>query len=57
MKEKEKTSLYENNEIYDFEYTRPTGWSVTCLDETIFYYVDCNYVNMCNINPDKLNRE
>nr|YP_010337057.1 hypothetical protein MW574_pgp025 [Madagascaria erythrocladioides]UNJ16642.1 hypothetical protein [Madagascaria erythrocladioides] len=37
----------EGIELYNLNETRPVGWSV--LDETIFYYLDCNYVNMCNL--------
>nr|YP_010337250.1 hypothetical protein MW575_pgp025 [Pseudoerythrocladia kornmannii]UNJ16835.1 hypothetical protein [Pseudoerythrocladia kornmannii] len=44
-----------SNELYDLTEERPVGWSVSCLDETIFYYLDCNYVNMCNLENDDLN--
>nr|YP_009315728.1 Hypothetical protein ORF_8 [Trichogloeopsis pedicellata]SCW24386.1 Hypothetical protein ORF_8 [Trichogloeopsis pedicellata] len=29
-----------NNPLED---EKLTGWSATCLDQTISYYVDCNY--------------
>nr|YP_009369842.1 hypothetical Ccr_orf64-like protein [Boldia erythrosiphon]ARO90530.1 hypothetical Ccr_orf64-like protein [Boldia erythrosiphon] len=57
MTEREIIIGHKSGEIYDIEETRPRGWSVTCLDETIFYYLDCNYVNMCNISRNKLDKE
>jgi len=46
-----------STELYDFDEERPVGWSAGCVDEAIFYYLDCNYVNMCNLenneNTDK----
>lgn len=45
----------DHNELYDLTEERPVGWSVSCLDEAIFYYLDCNYVNMCNLENDNLN--
>nr|YP_010337322.1 hypothetical protein MW436_pgp152 [Pulvinaster venetus]UNJ16907.1 hypothetical protein [Pulvinaster venetus] len=60
MTNHDNLDLYDNEEIYNLEDIRPRGWSVTCLDETIFYYVDCNYVNMCSVNnrdDDNLNKE
>lgn len=47
----------ESNELYNYEGTRPVGWSAGCLDEAIFYYLDCNYVNMCNLeNNDNVEK-
>lgn len=42
-----------NNEFSSFDETRPVGWSAGCLDEAIFYYLDCNYVNICNLENDE----
>lgn len=43
----------DNSDLYGFEETRPVGWSAGCLDEAIFYYLDCNYVNMCNVENNE----
>nr|ASK39560.1 hypothetical protein Rhodc_014 [Rhodochaete parvula] len=55
--DKQDTSSLESNEIelYHLNETRPIGWSV--LDETFFYYLDCNYVNMCNLDNNRLEKE
>ncbi len=42
----ERVNLEENNIFEDFdsflEEEKLTGWSATCLDQTISYYVECN---------------
>nr|YP_009314707.1 Hypothetical protein ORF_8 [Neoizziella asiatica]SCW23162.1 Hypothetical protein ORF_8 [Neoizziella asiatica] len=42
----ETINLEENNIFEEFdsflEEEKLTGWSATCLDQTISYYVECN---------------
>lgn len=44
----------ENSEFYNFDEERPVGWSAGCVDEAIFYYLDCNYTNMCNLESNEI---
>lgn len=43
--------MYTNNDSYSDLYEMdvitneiPIGWSAACLDQTVFYYIDCNYI-------------
>ena len=49
------TNVYNSNEldhnINDLVNEIPIGWSSTCLDQTINYYIDCN-INMAQSKED-----
>ena len=32
----------QDNEMNDLIHEIPIGWSSTCLDQTIHYYIECN---------------
>lgn len=43
--------MYTNNDNYSSLYEidaitseTPIGWSAACLDQTVFYYMECNYI-------------
>ena len=43
--------MYTNNDNYSNLYEIdaitseiPIGWSAACLDQTVFYYIDCNHI-------------
>lgn len=35
-------NLLDSDSITD---ETPIGWSSTCLDQTLFYYLECNHMN------------
>lgn len=57
--------MYANNDNYSNLYEMdaitneiPIGWSAACLDQTVFYYIDCNYIeNEEKEHQDLLNTE
>ena len=39
---------YDSSDINELSIATLEGWSSTCLDETINYYIDCNSVLLQN---------
>nr|YP_009296009.1 hypothetical protein Schiz_061 [Schizymenia dubyi]AOM64944.1 hypothetical protein Schiz_061 [Schizymenia dubyi] len=35
-------TTYDASDISELAEETPVGWSSTCLDQTISYYIDCN---------------
>nr|YP_009295806.1 hypothetical protein Schim_060 [Schimmelmannia schousboei]AOM64741.1 hypothetical protein Schim_060 [Schimmelmannia schousboei] len=35
-------NTYDLSDMYELSGETPIGWSSTCLDQTISYYIDCN---------------
>nr|YP_009315117.1 hypothetical protein P8471_pgp137 [Titanophycus setchellii]SCW23572.1 conserved_ORF_8 [Titanophycus setchellii] len=52
----EMLNIEENNIFEEFdsflEEEKLTGWSATCLDQTISYYVECNCNEMTQDGQD-----
>nr|YP_010196338.1 hypothetical protein LKZ37_pgp130 [Gracilaria cearensis]UAD83735.1 hypothetical protein [Gracilaria cearensis] len=35
-------NIHDDSHVDDLSLETPIGWSSTCFDETIHYYIDCN---------------
>nr|YP_009510413.1 hypothetical protein [Gracilaria caudata]AXI96086.1 hypothetical protein [Gracilaria caudata] len=39
-------NINDDSDIDDLSLETPIGWSSTCFDETIHYYIDCNSTSL-----------
>nr|YP_010196747.1 hypothetical protein LKZ11_pgp132 [Gracilaria cliftonii]UAD84551.1 hypothetical protein [Gracilaria cliftonii] len=46
-------NINDNLNIDDLSLETPIGWSSTCFDETIHYYIDCNSNSLEIKNQDE----
>lgn len=48
-------NLFITDDSYsDHELEAPLGWSSTCFDQTVNYYIECNSINAKN--EEKINK-
>nr|UAD85775.1 hypothetical protein [Gracilaria ferox] len=48
-------NINDDLDVDDLSLETPIGWSSTCFDETIHYYIDCNSNSVDINNQDETN--
>nr|YP_010197973.1 hypothetical protein LK227_pgp129 [Gracilaria multipartita]UAD86389.1 hypothetical protein [Gracilaria multipartita] len=48
-------NINDDLNVDDLSLETPIGWSSTCFDETIHYYIDCNSNSIDINNQDDVN--